>query len=81
MRFRLAGGISRGGYKLAYTDTESDFLKKLEARRKYADFTFSMGFSVGRQNKLSDVLWGGRAQAAGLTAAGAAAAFAATDAL
>jgi predicted metalloprotease with PDZ domain len=60
-------GLSRGGYKLTYTDKESDYLKKIEARRKYADFTFSLGFSVGRENKLSDVLWDGRAQAAGLS--------------
>ena len=41
--------------------------QKLEARRRIADFTFSLGFVVGRENKLTDVLWGGRAQAAGLT--------------
>jgi predicted metalloprotease with PDZ domain len=60
-------GLARGGYRLTYTDTASDYFKKLEAQRKYADFTFSLGFNVGRENKLSDVLWGGRAQAAGLT--------------
>ena len=30
-------------------------------------FTFSLGFILGRENKLADVLWNGRAQAAGLT--------------
>src|SRR5262249_47557025 len=72
LRARLDGhagppldGVSRGGYKLTYSDKESDYFKKLQARRKYADFTFSLGFNVGRENKLSDVLWGGRAQAAG----------------
>ena len=60
-------GLSRGGYKLTYTDTESDYSKKVETLWKFADFTFSLGFIVGRENKLSDVLWGGRAQAAGLT--------------
>jgi predicted metalloprotease with PDZ domain len=60
-------GLSRGGYKLTYTDTASDYFKKLEARRKFADFSFSLGFIIGRENKLADVLWGGRAQAAGLT--------------
>ena len=60
-------GLARGGYRLIYTETPSDYFKKLEARRKFADFTFSLGFSVGRENKLSDVLWGGRAQAADLT--------------
>jgi predicted metalloprotease with PDZ domain len=60
-------GLARGGYTLTYTDTASDYFKKIEARRKLADFTFSLGFIVGRENKLADVLWGGRAQAAGLT--------------
>jgi predicted metalloprotease with PDZ domain len=60
-------GLARGGYTLTYTDTASDYFKKIEARRKFADFTYSLGFIVGRENKLSDVLWGGRAQAAGLT--------------
>jgi len=59
-------GLARGGYRLTYTDTASDYFKKLEARRKFSDFTFSLGFAVGRENKLSDVLWGGRAEAAGL---------------
>jgi predicted metalloprotease with PDZ domain len=60
-------GLARGGYTLSYSDTASDYFKKLETRRKIADFTFSLGFIVGRENKLVDVLWGGRAQAAGLT--------------
>jgi predicted metalloprotease with PDZ domain len=60
-------GLMRGGYVLTYTDAATDYFKKLEARRRIADFTFSLGFVVGRENKLSDVLWNGRAQAAGLT--------------
>jgi predicted metalloprotease with PDZ domain len=74
LRARLDGhdgppldGLTRGGYTLTYTDTATDYFKKLEARRKIADFTFSLGFVVGRENKLSDVLWNGRAQEAGLT--------------
>ncbi len=74
LRARLDGhdgppldGLARGGYTLTYTDTASDYFKKLEARRKIADFTFSLGFVVGRENKLGDVLWNGRAQEAGLT--------------
>ena len=60
-------GLARGGYTLTYTDMATDYFKKLEARRKIADFTFSLGFVVGRENKLSDVLWNGLAQQAGLT--------------
>jgi predicted metalloprotease with PDZ domain len=60
-------GLARGGYTLTYTDTATDYFKKLETRRRIADFTFSLGFIVGRENKLVDVLWNGRAQQAGLT--------------
>src|SRR6202008_12678 len=60
-------GVARGGYTLTYSDTAPDYFKKFEARRKIAGFTSSLGFIVGRENKLSDVLWGGRAQAAGMT--------------
>jgi predicted metalloprotease with PDZ domain len=74
LRVRLDGhdgppldGLARGGYVLSYTDAASDYFKKIEARRRIADFTFSLGFIVGRESKLIDVLWGGRAQEAGLT--------------
>ena len=60
-------GIARGGYRLVYSDTPSDYFKKREARRKLTDFTFSLGYVVGRENKLTDVQWGGPAYAAGLT--------------
>jgi predicted metalloprotease with PDZ domain len=60
-------GIARGGYKLVYSDTPSDYFRKMETRRKATDLTFSLGLVVGRENKLTDVLWGGPAHAAGLT--------------
>ncbi len=60
-------GVARGGYRLVYSDTPSDYFKKMEARRKITDLTFSLGLVVGRENKLTDVLWGGPAHAAGLT--------------
>jgi len=60
-------GIARGGYRLVYSDAPSDFVKKREARRKLTDLAFSLGFVVGRENKLTDVQWGGPAYAAGLT--------------
>jgi predicted metalloprotease with PDZ domain len=62
------GGIERGGYGLVYSDTPSDYFKQVEARRKVTDLTFSLGLVVGRESKLTDVLWEGPAYAAGLTA-------------
>ena len=60
-------GIARGGYRLIYNDTPSDFFKAAEARRKTTDLTYSLGFTVGRDARLTDVLWEGPAFQAGLT--------------
>jgi predicted metalloprotease with PDZ domain len=60
-------GIERGGYRLVYSDTPSDYFKKVETRRKLTDLTFSLGLVVGRESKLTDVSWDGPAYAAGLT--------------
>jgi predicted metalloprotease with PDZ domain len=60
-------GLGRGGYKLIYTDTPSEFWKSAEARRKATDLTYSLGFAVGAESRLSDVLWGGPAYKSGLT--------------
>lgn len=60
-------GVARGGYRLIYNDTPSDFFKAAETRRKNSDLTYSLGFVVGREAKLTDVLWEGPAFQAGLT--------------
>ncbi len=60
-------GIKRGGYKLVYTDEPSDFVKKNQAARKIADFTYSLGLIVGREGAVTAVQWGGPAYKAGLT--------------
>ena len=60
-------GIARGGYKLVYTDTPSDYFKDSEARRKVTDLTYSLGMTIAAEGKLSDVLWEGPAYKSGLT--------------
>ncbi len=60
-------GLARGGYKLVYTDTPSEFWKSAEARRKVTDLTYSLGLSIGAESRLGDVLWGGPAYKSGLT--------------
>ncbi len=60
-------GVTRGGYRLVYNDTPTDFFKAAEARRKNIDLTYSLGFVIGRDAKLTDVLWEGPAFQAGLT--------------
>ena len=60
-------GFTRGGYRLVYTETRSDYQKSEEKRRKTADFFYSLGFTVGEGDKLGEVLWDSVAFNAGLT--------------
>jgi len=60
-------GVTRGGYKLVYTDTPTDYFKGSEARRKVTDLTYSLGFVVASDGRLTDVLWEGPGHKGGLT--------------
>jgi predicted metalloprotease with PDZ domain len=60
-------GLTRGGWKLAYVDKPSEYIKSVEEQRKAVDFTYSLGFAVSTQNSsLTEVRWGGPAYDAGL---------------
>jgi predicted metalloprotease with PDZ domain len=59
-------GITRGGWKLTYTDTKSPIEKTLDGLRKSTDLTYSLGLSVGGDGTIRGVLWGGPAFTAGL---------------
>ena len=59
-------GITRGGYKLVFTDKPSGFLKSVEGRRKGHDYSWSVGFSLGEGGTVSSVIWGAPAFRAGL---------------
>ncbi len=63
-------GITRGGYRLVYTDTPSDTLKSLEAKRHVHDFTWSIGLSLGSGGAIGSVIWSGPAYRAGLVKGG-----------
>jgi predicted metalloprotease with PDZ domain len=58
-------GLARGGYRLAYDDVESDYLKSAETARKFTDFSFSLGMNVSAggagstAGSLSSVDWDG----------------------
>lgn len=61
-------GLTRGGYKLVYTDTPSELWKSRETQCKCADLTYSLGFVVDKDAALKNVRWGGPAFEAGLAA-------------
>ena len=61
-------GIKRGGYKLAYTDSPSEYHRQVMSLGKYEDFTYSLGFMVSTKDQtLTGVLWDSPAFKAGLT--------------
>jgi predicted metalloprotease with PDZ domain len=54
-------GITRGGYKLTYGDTPTDYFRNSELRRRVSDLTFSLGCVVSDDGRLTEVLWDGPA--------------------
>jgi predicted metalloprotease with PDZ domain len=62
------GGIENGGWRLVYRDQESDMLKSAEAKRKFTDASCSLGFTVGEEGAIEDVIPGSPANRAGVSA-------------
>jgi predicted metalloprotease with PDZ domain len=60
-------GIARGGYRLVYTDTPSDWFKSSEKARKVTDLSYSGGLVLGKEGEISEVIWDSPAFNAGLT--------------
>jgi predicted metalloprotease with PDZ domain len=54
-------GLARGGYKLVYSEAPSSYFSTSETRRGVTDLTYSIGMVIGRDGRLTDVLWGGPA--------------------
>ena len=62
-------GLARGGYRLVYTSVPTTYFKDAEARRKVADFTYSLGLvmSLATPGTIFSVLWDSPAFKAGMT--------------
>jgi predicted metalloprotease with PDZ domain len=58
-------GLARGGYKLVYGETPTDYAKAEESRRKVTDLSYSLGATVDGTGKFTSVLWDGPAFRAG----------------
>jgi predicted metalloprotease with PDZ domain len=61
-------GLTRGGYRLVYTDTPSEQSKGVAADHKWEDFYYSLGFHLDKDGAISDELWDSPAFKAGLIA-------------
>ncbi len=60
-------GFTRGGYRLIYTNTPSEWFKTNEKMRKITDLLFSGGFVLGKEGEITEVAWDSPAFNAGLT--------------
>ena len=69
-------GITRGGYKLVYTDKPTDWIEKAYEKSGYADFSTSLGFTIGSprggnaggsKGTVGSVYWNSPAFKAGIT--------------
>jgi predicted metalloprotease with PDZ domain len=60
------GGIERGGWKLVYNDQPNIFTQAIEKLAKFADLSYSLGFTVQQDGKFADVIVGSPAYQAGL---------------
>jgi predicted metalloprotease with PDZ domain len=60
------GGITNGGWRLTYNDTQSDYQKALEAADKTADFSYSLGFKLDEEGAIADIVPGMPAAEAGI---------------
>jgi predicted metalloprotease with PDZ domain len=69
------GGLTRGGYRLVYNDTESEYQKTTEEHSHQLDLLHSIGLRIGEKDggdsaNIAEVLWGGPAYQAKLTLGG-----------
>ena len=59
--------LARGGYRLVYTDTPTEWFKSSEKKRKVTDLTYSGGLVLGKEGAITGVAWDSPAFDAGLT--------------
>jgi predicted metalloprotease with PDZ domain len=63
-------GLARGGYRLTYTETPTDYFKALEGRQQVNNLSYSLGLVLNRDGDISAVQWDGPAFNAGLAVGG-----------
>jgi predicted metalloprotease with PDZ domain len=60
-------GLTRGGYRLVYTDTPTEWFTAFEKAHKITDLTYSGGFILGKDGEITEVEWDSPAFNASLT--------------
>lgn len=65
----MLAGLEKNGWRLAYAEKPSEFVRNDDREERSEDFLYSLGLSVKKDGKLDTVLWGSPAYRAGLSAA------------
>jgi predicted metalloprotease with PDZ domain len=60
-------GVTRAGWKLVYGEQETAFFRDSEEYRKASNFSYSLGFALAPDGRLTSVAWDSPAFKAGLT--------------
>jgi predicted metalloprotease with PDZ domain len=60
-------GLARGGWRLAYADTPTDYWKAIESSGRNVNLTYSLGVVLNREGEVTAVQWDSPAFDAGLT--------------
>ena len=60
------GGLTNAGWRLVFTDTQSDYQKAVEGANKTADLSYSIGIRLGEDGGIGDVVMGSPGYVAGL---------------
>ena len=68
IRHPAAEALRAAGWRLVYSEKPSEFSKDADREEKRADFQYSLGFTVGRDDEVASVAWDGPAFRAGLAA-------------
>ena len=61
------GGITRGGYRLVYSEVPGNFWSAREKGREIMDLSYSLGLVIGKNGAIKEVWWGGPAFKAGIS--------------
>ena len=62
-------GLTRGGYRLIYSDEPTAIFKDGERRASEVNLAYSLGLVIGKGGRVSSVVWDSPAFVAGLTSA------------
>jgi predicted metalloprotease with PDZ domain len=60
------GGLANGGWRMVFSDVQSDYQKALEEANKMVDLSYSIGIKVGEDNIIGDAIPGTPGYLAGL---------------